>query len=174
MKLPKRQYTMSAIHDYYSSASGKESVDIGGGGVTSAMKKRRLPSWMMTPITQKCPTRRVIPPAYVEMKDELWGLREIVWDEEPEEYLRDFLENEVQMVHEAMQVPYFDDEGEMHVFSEIRRRAVAVEAAIFKLMTDDDEWRSEFESWRWDMYRNILESACTLSRIRGASEAPDE
>jgi hypothetical protein len=95
--------------------------------------------------------------------DDIWGAREVLRDDEPDELLEDFLEHEVNYLAEVMETPFFDDEDEAVIYSKLREGACAIELAIFELMKVG--FRASYENWRWSFYDQILEFSRELSRV---------
>ena len=50
---------------------------------------------------------RVLPVDFMELVDDIWGAREMLRDDEPDEDLEEFLEQEVNYLAEIMETPIF-------------------------------------------------------------------
>ena len=96
-------------------------------------KKRKRPSYML-PSGGDTPVMRVFPLELIKLVDDIWGAREVLRDDEPDELLELFLEQEVNYLAEVMETPFFNDNDQAAIYSKLREGACAIELAIFELM----------------------------------------
>ena len=116
---------------------------------------------------------RVLPASVIKMVDEIWGSREILREEEPDEQMIEFLEDEVSQLCGAVEVPFSTDAEEAKVYQKLRTVACAIEAAIYELLAEGT-FRDRFEQWRWGFYDDILELVRELSRVGDKYEEGEE
>ncbi|KAJ1468513.1 hypothetical protein T484DRAFT_1755079 [Baffinella frigidus] len=129
-------------------------------------KKRKLPSYM----TQTdVPAMRVVAADVLEMVYELYDMWMVLYDNE-DCALRYFLKEEVALVVQATEIPFYTDDAEFSVYQKLRACAVEVERVIFVLMDGRDENTMRGAMPLWDVYEDIMDKVRELSVVQGTSE----
>jgi hypothetical protein len=142
---------------------------------SSEFVPRKRPAWM-TRLNDTALVMRVFPMHILEMVDDLLNLRQDLYGKERGGVLEDFLENDVAFLSEVLEIPFFTDEDEVGVYTQLRMRAVGVEQAIHDLMKGEGKYKgaATMPKWRWLRYEAILDNVQSISVLRAAIELDED